>query len=65
MYHKELRHNLDQINNNLKECVKRLNWKNIDLSASVHDYAFFDKNNEDIALNVLYVSTNTKQVRQE
>ena len=65
MYHKELRHNLDQINNNLKESVKRLNWKNIDFPASVHDYAFFEKNNEDIALNVLYVSTNTKQVRQE
>ena len=34
-------------------------------SCFFHEYAFFDKNNEDIALNVLYVSTNAKQVRQE
>lgn len=65
MYHEELRHNLDRINNNLKECVKRLNWKNIDFPASIRYYAFFEKNNENIALNVLYVPFNQKMVRQE
>ena len=64
-YHTELGNNLDRINNNSKECVKRLNWKNIDFPASVRDYAFFEKNNEDIALNVLYVPFNQKMVRQE
>ena len=60
LYHEELRHNLDRINNNLKQCVKRLNWKNIDFPASIRYYAFFEKNNENIALNVLYVPFNLK-----
>ena len=60
LYHEELRHNLDHLNNDFKKCVKRLNWKNIDFPPSIRDYAFFEKSNEDIALNVLYVPFNQK-----
>ena len=45
--------------------VSKLNWSHIDFPASYKDYAIFEKLNEDIALNVLYVPFNQKPIYSE
>ena len=35
------------------------------LSSIYFDYKIFEKNNEDVALNILYVSYDTEQIRPE
>ena len=44
--------------------VNNYNWDNIDFPAGHKDYSAFEKNNSDIAINILYVPYKTKQIRQ-
>ena len=59
--------NLDKINNNperiskIKPFIEPCNWKEIDLPSTSKDWKKFELNNE-IALNILYVSHNTKKI---
>ena len=39
------------------------NWKEIDFPSHRKDWNKFELNNESIALNILYVSHNTKEIR--
>ena len=60
IYHKELGKNLDRISNKLIECIKKLDWNGKSFPASTPDYKRFEKNNEEIALNILYVPSDNE-----
>ena len=60
-YHKNLGH----ISQKLLDCVLKFNWDYIDFPAFISDYKIFEKNNEDVALNILYVPYDTEQIRPE
>ena len=55
IYHKEIGRNLDRISSKLLEYAYKLDWNGIEFAASNPDYKRFEKNNEDIALNILFV----------
>ena len=48
----------------LKPFIDNYNWDNVCFPAGHKDYSAFEKNNSDIAINILYVPYNTKQVKQ-
>ena len=48
----------------LKPFVNNYNWDNIDFPAGHKDYSAFEKNNCDIAINILNVPYKTKEIRQ-
>ena len=62
LYHKELGSNPEHISKKLLEHILLLNWHDIDFPASYEDYIIFEKLNEDIALNLLYVPYDRKTV---
>ena len=45
---------------NIKPFIDQYNWKAIDFLAGIKDWKKFEKNNKEIALNILYVPHNTK-----
>ena len=55
LYHNELGTNPERISKKLLAIAQKFNWHEIDFPASYEDYVIFEKLNEDIALNVLYV----------
>ena len=63
--HKEIGKNPDRISKCLIEHIPKYNWDYIDFPASTPDYKIFEKNNEDIALNILYVLHDTEEIRPE
>ena len=65
LYHKELGTNPERISKRLVEHVSKLNWHHIDFPASYKIYIIFEKLNEHIRLNVLYVSFNQKTICSE
>ena len=48
----------------LEPFINSYNWDNIDFPAGHKDYSAFEKNNSDIAINILFVPHNTKEIRQ-
>ena len=48
----------------LKPFINNYNWDSIDFPAGHKDYSAFEKNNSDIAINILYVPYKTKEIRQ-
>ena len=48
----------------LEPFINNYNWENIDFPAGHKDYSAFEKNNSDIAINILYVPYKIKQIRQ-
>ena len=48
----------------LKPFINNYNWDNIDFPAGHKDSSEFEKNNNDIAINILYVPYKTKEIRQ-
>ena len=55
LFHKELGTNPERITKKLIAYAQNFIWHDIDFHASYEDYAIFEKLNEDVALNVLYV----------
>ena len=61
--------NYNEINNHpekiskLKPFIDKYNWKDIEFPSHLKDWKKFEKNNKTIALNILYVPYNTKQIR--
>ena len=49
---------------NLKPFISNYNWDNIDFPAGHKDYSASEKNNSDIAINILFVPYKTKEIRQ-
>ena len=58
IYHNEIGKNLNRISNKLLDCTDKFNWNGIDFPASIPDYQRFEKLNEDIALNFMYIPFN-------
>ena len=48
----------------LGQFVNNYNWDNICFPAGHKDYSAFEKNNSDIAINILYVPHKTQEIRQ-
>ena len=48
----------------LKPFINNCNWKDIELPLHSKDWRKFEFNNKAIALNILYVPYNTKEIRQ-
>ena len=63
--HKEIGPKPERISKRLLEHISKYNWGYIDFPPSIHDYQIFEKLNEDIALNVLYVPYNAKKIMSE
>ena len=49
---------------NLIPFIVTFNWDNIDFPAGHKDYSAFERDNGDIALNILFVPHNTQEIRQ-
>ena len=47
---------------NLKPYINKYNWEGIEFPAGPKEQGKFDRNNKTIALNVLYISHNTKTI---
>ena len=62
---KDIGKNPDLISKKLIEHIPKYSWDYIDSPAAIPDYKIFEKNNEDIALNILYVPYNTEEIRPE
>ena len=65
LYYKEIEKNLGHISQKLLDCVLKFNWDYIDFPVFISDYKIFEKNNEDVALNILYVPYHTEEIRPE
>ena len=63
--HKEIGKNPDCISKKLIEHIPKYSWGYIDSPAAIPDYKIFEKNNEDIALNILSFPYNTEEIRPE
>ena len=61
--YQNINHNPERISK-LKPFIDNYNWDNIDFPAGHKDYSAFEKNNSDIAINILYVPYKAKQIRQ-
>ena len=48
----------------IKLFIDQYNWKDIEFPSHSKDWKKFDQNNKTIALNILFVQYNTKQIRQ-
>ena len=48
----------------LKPFINNYNWKDIEFPSHSKDWRKFECNNKTIALNILYVPYNTKQIKQ-
>ena len=61
--------NYEQIKNNpeiiskIKPFIDQYIWKEIDFPSHEKDWKKFEKNNKTIAINILYVPYNTKEIR--
>ena len=65
LYHKKVGINPERITKKLIAYAQKFNWHDIDFPASYEDYAIFEKLNEDVALNVLYVPFNEVNILPE
>ena len=59
---RKIENNAQRISN-IKPFINQYNWKGIDFSSHSKDWKKFEQNNKTIALNILYVPCNTKQIR--
>ena len=48
---------------NLRPFIDNYNWKDIEFPSHSKDWKKFEQNNKTIALNILFVPSNTKQIR--
>ena len=61
--HQNINHNPARISK-LKPFINNYNWKDIEFSSHSKDWRKFECNNKAIALNILYVTYKTKEIRQ-
>ena len=47
---------------NIKPFIDRYNWEGIDFPSGIKDWKKFERNNKTIALNILFVTHNTKTI---
>ena len=61
--HQNIGHHTDRISE-LRPFINSYNWKDIEFPSNSKDWRTFEENNQAIALNILYVPHNTKQIRE-
>ena len=61
--YQNINHNLERISK-LKPFINNYNWKDIEFPLESKDWRKFECNNKAIALNILYVPYETKEIRQ-
>ena len=61
--HQNINHHPESISK-LKPFVNNCNWKGKEFPSHSKDWRKFEQNNQTIALNILYVTYNTKKIRQ-
>ena len=47
---------------NIKPHIEKYNWKDINFPAGIKDWEKFERNNKDIALNIVSASLNIKKL---
>ena len=65
LFHKILGKNPGRILKKLLEYANEFNWHEIDFPASYEDYVTFERLNDSIALNILYVPLNKVNICPE
>ena len=60
--HQEIRNHPERISN-IKPYVDKYNWNGIDFPAGIKDWEKFEKNNNEVALNILYTPPNTEEIK--
>ena len=60
--HEQIKSHPERISN-IKPFIDQYNWKYIDFPSHIKDWEKFESNNKSIALNILHVSHNTKEIR--
>ena len=55
--------NNPQRTSKIKPFIDQYNWKEIDFPSHKKDWKNFESNNKSIALNILYASYSTKEIR--
>ena len=60
--HQEIENHPERISN-IKPFIDKYNWKDIDFPAGVKDWEKFEKNNKEVALNILYAPPNKEEIR--
>ena len=58
--HQEIGRNPQRISN-IKPHIEKYNWKDINFPAGIKDWEKFERNNKDIALNIVSASLNIKK----
>ena len=61
--HQNIDRNPERISK-IKPIINNYNWKDIEFPWRSKDWKKFEQNNKKIALNILYVPYNTKQIKQ-
>ena len=61
LYHAKLETNPERITKKLGTYAQAFNWHDIDFPAGHKDYSAFEKINEEVALNILYVPFEEKK----
>ena len=59
--HRKIPNHSERISN-LKPFINNYNWNDLEFPAGHKDYSAFEKNNSEIALNILYVPYKTKGI---
>ena len=62
LQHQEIGRNRQRISK-IRPFIDNYNWKDIELPSHSKDWRKFEQNNKTIALNILFVPYNTKQIR--
>ena len=62
LHHQEIKKDPQKISK-LKPYINNYNWKDIEFPSHSKDWKKFEQNNKTIALNILFVPYNTKQIR--
>ena len=65
LFHEALGNNPGRISKKLIEYVNAFNWHDIDFPATYDDYVLFEKLNDVVALNILYVPLNEANISPE
>ena len=60
--YRNIKNNLERISK-IKTFIDQYNWKEIDFPSQKKDWKKFELNNKSIALNIVYVPYNTKEIR--
>ena len=59
--HQNIENHPERISN-IKPFIDQYNWEDIDFPAGIKDWEKFERNNKTIALNILYITPNTKTI---